>query len=146
VYKKEQDAVVASCQALGGVAPSLKLGAPRAAPPRATNCEMSFHNGDFFSKVDPQWLSAPASQPACLDFAALECPSGAYPVHVLRAAAANATGVPSREEHNICGYIARGRTTLRYYIMQCQQDLASIAQARWSPNRCVALRSSHTTT
>ena len=87
MYKKEQDAVVASCQALGGAARSLKLGAPRA-PPRATNPVMSFNNGDFLSKVDPQWLSAPASQP--LSISQL---SNVHPM--LSAAAANATGVPS---------------------------------------------------
>ena len=88
MYKKEQDAVVASCQALGGAARSLKLGAP-GAPPRATmNPVMSFNNGDFLSKVDPQWLSAPASQPPSISQL-----SNVHPM--LSAAAANATGVPS---------------------------------------------------
>ena len=86
MYKKEQDAVVASCQALGGAARSLKLGAP-GAPPRATNPGMSFNNGDFLSKVDPQWLSAPASQPPSISQL-----SNVHPM--LSAAAANATDVP----------------------------------------------------
>tara|TARA_B110001469_G_C9576875_1_gene286060 strand:- start:449 stop:742 length:294 start_codon:yes stop_codon:yes gene_type:complete len=88
VYKKEQDAVVASCQALGGAARSLKLGATGARPRRATNPVMSFNNGDFLSKVDPQWLSAPASQPPSISQL-----SNVHPM--LSAAAANATGVPS---------------------------------------------------
>ena len=78
-YKKEQDAVIASCQARGGAARSLVSGAPR-----SPNHGMSFNNGNFLSKVqDSQWPSAPviSSRPS----------SSTSDVHpVLRAAAANA--------------------------------------------------------
>ena len=84
-YKKEQDAVIASCQARGGAARSLVSGAPR-----SPNHGMSFNNGNFLSKVqDSQWPSAPviSSRPS----SSTSQPSSTSDVHpVLRAAAANA--------------------------------------------------------
>ena len=86
-YKKEQDAIVASCQARGGAARSLMSGAPR-----SPNHEMSFKNGNFLPKVqDFQWPSAPVISSRR---SSTSQPSSTSDVHpVLRAAAANATGL-----------------------------------------------------